>query len=727
MLKNNYSFELSAYQAQWLVGLLVILALLLRLEAANDYWQWFDNSFPLVWQYSKIVLSQDANSYITQALMSQAAGGAIWTDAPFYRPPLASFYFQLVFLLSNIDRLTVSLCQSIVSIIGYLFICASIWRLVNPLIALLTLMIFAIHPILIFYDISFEDNNLTFLFIAAAFFCLSSFINYKEKIYLLAAGILFSLAIVTRANTLLIMLICGLWLLVITLKNDHIDTIDDKSTLQHSTKKHIYHLTLFYLLPFSIGSGLILLANYHLHGSSFAAISLFGTWKSFDLLQVSILAALFLAYSCFFLADFNKNRNPFSLLFASLLSLISCIFFIQSLFISLTLYLFFVFRKPEITTKKIRFTWLEIIHNQLFFLIPVVLMLTLTYAHNHQHNSNSLIISSFGQNIYWGNTSNENHKIYLQGFEFEKWLTKTSPHNSLYENLKITYATNNIDYAMQQAALAEMRLNTADTAWRFLNKFIKSFASYEIPRNQNYEMLSQSSLLFHHYYPPFIIFFLFSFGGLIFYTRYLSSQQYSLFLLFIIPTITLIIIETIFFNASRYRILGLPFLIPLALISLHNFMIAKQNNKLSVAAFTLIITTLLCVLAGHIISEKEKNKYRSVSYYKYARMHLAQNNPSSNQQSNHGEMNIYDEKEFVRLLQQSVALSPDNISAFYLLTMYEITHLNNVDEINNRVIAFANSCHKTDKVCQIVTTNLLTINKNREAFKAGRINYQGGE
>ena len=79
---------------------ILILAFLVRFFAAVDYHKACDKMFPDTWNISKYTLSQDESLYIQHADPGTERSDAFapWARHPYYRPPLASYYFQFLFL-----------------------------------------------------------------------------------------------------------------------------------------------------------------------------------------------------------------------------------------------------------------------------------------------------------------------------------------------------------------------------------------------------------------------------------------------------------------------------------------------------------------------------------------------------------------------------------------------------------------------------------------------------
>jgi len=157
-----------ARPAVWVGGLL-LAGFLLRLASAHLHWNWFDAQFPSTWGGSKIDLSQDGTQYIQQA--DPGTWNSLpfrdWDERPFFRPPLASYYFVALFRLFHFDRLAVSAVQSLVALAAYLLAYLLAARLLGRRIGLCTLALLAVHPVLMFEDTSFEDSVPGMLLVSA--------------------------------------------------------------------------------------------------------------------------------------------------------------------------------------------------------------------------------------------------------------------------------------------------------------------------------------------------------------------------------------------------------------------------------------------------------------------------------------------------------------------------------------------------------------------------------
>jgi 4-amino-4-deoxy-L-arabinose transferase-like glycosyltransferase len=188
-----------------LVAIVLAAGFLLRLWTAHAYWSWFDREFPGAWERSRVVVSQDGTQYVQQADPDswQRPLRGHWQERPYYRPPLASYYFVFLSRATGFDRLAISACQALLALLA----CLAIYRLVERTCgfrtALASLLWSCLHPVLVYFDVSFEDGALALVLLALA---LATFVRHGERSLrgLAAAGTFMGLAILARPNTALV-------------------------------------------------------------------------------------------------------------------------------------------------------------------------------------------------------------------------------------------------------------------------------------------------------------------------------------------------------------------------------------------------------------------------------------------------------------------------------------------------------------------------------------------
>jgi hypothetical protein len=155
----------------WVLSVLVV-GLGLRVAGAHAYWSWFDEQHPETWKVSKLALSPDGSQYVQQADPGTWASSLHrgWSDRAFFRPPLPSYYFASLLPVVEFNRLAVSAVQSLLAILAYWLIYLAVLRRLGRSIALATLVVLCVHPVLMFFDSSLEDSSVALLCIATAVF-----------------------------------------------------------------------------------------------------------------------------------------------------------------------------------------------------------------------------------------------------------------------------------------------------------------------------------------------------------------------------------------------------------------------------------------------------------------------------------------------------------------------------------------------------------------------------
>jgi len=173
----------------------------LRVGGASAYWEWFDDQHPETWRVSKLVLSPDGSQYVQQAdpgiWASRLHRG--WTDRPFFRPPLPSYYFAALFRMVGFNRLTVSAFQSLLAIVAYWLIYLVVLRRLGWGIAIATLVVLCVHPVLMFFDSSLEDSPLALLCVAASI-CAGDWARDGRPMRWMVPGLVTGLALLARPN-----------------------------------------------------------------------------------------------------------------------------------------------------------------------------------------------------------------------------------------------------------------------------------------------------------------------------------------------------------------------------------------------------------------------------------------------------------------------------------------------------------------------------------------------
>jgi hypothetical protein len=173
----------------------------LRVAGAHSYWNWFDEQHPETWKVSKLALSPDGSQYVQQADPGTWASPLHrgWADRAFFRPPLPSYYFAALLPAVGFNRLAVSAFQSLLAIVAYWLIYLVVVRRLGWGIAMATLVVLCVHPVLMFFDSSLEDSSVALLCVAAAVFAADWARDGKPARWLVA-GLATGFAVLARPN-----------------------------------------------------------------------------------------------------------------------------------------------------------------------------------------------------------------------------------------------------------------------------------------------------------------------------------------------------------------------------------------------------------------------------------------------------------------------------------------------------------------------------------------------
>jgi hypothetical protein len=203
---RNLDFSLKKIE---IVAVCLVLAagLALRLWSAWSYWHWYDAKFPGAWERSESVFSQDGSQYVYYARSAESSDSTkpSWQKKPYYRPPLASYYFSALLHQCRFDRFRVSAAQSMLSIGAYIALYLISRCLFSRAISIAALCVLMVHPVCIFYDISFEDSTLALFLLAWTLF---AFVRPAGPSYVkwAPAGLLMGLTLCCRPNLVFVAL-----------------------------------------------------------------------------------------------------------------------------------------------------------------------------------------------------------------------------------------------------------------------------------------------------------------------------------------------------------------------------------------------------------------------------------------------------------------------------------------------------------------------------------------
>jgi hypothetical protein len=674
------------------IALIAILALggVLRAVAAWHYWNWFDGEFPGLWDASGTTLSQDATTYVQQAGVPGSAN-RIWAQLPFFRPPLASWYFAGLFPLLGFDRLGVAAVQTGLALLAYAAIFAVARRIIGTRPALLATLLTVLHPVLIFFDRSFEDSTLALLFTALAIASLQRLSELQRLPDAVLCGLLLSAAVSARSNLLLLVPLAVFWLYR-SLRGTQSRNVP--STAEDHFSASISRLGMVACALIAVV--VLVLTGIREHKIPIFGIALFAVARY----EQMLLAFLLSAFAAYFGIVAYRSRLPFDGLIAAAIGAVAVILLPSTaLLIGVVLVLYRLRRQSASSGPA----------DTAFLQPPPMLIVALIFAlasglapiaaHNWKAGGAATpFVSTFGQNLYWGNTPFAYHRITLEGNSGAAWLSPHEPTSVLIQGLKKRYPSRTSDEAMEKAAIAAMQADPMAAIERLLNKARRDLAGTEIARNENFADERVASPLFRLPIVPFALMLGLAACYVVLEGRF--SEATILFL----PWLVVLVSETIFFNASRYRSLAIPFLLPLAVAgALTLWQALQQRRNLAKATTMSALIAVLVVIGEFAVPEQEKRSTHATELFKMARMELyyVDHRKLAGLRPEHPQ-------RMEARLNEALASDPDHLSAHYLMSMWQIDR-GDVDGARARNAARASRCAADDWLCRDVCKRIAQV------------------
>jgi hypothetical protein len=681
-------------------ALIAILALagILRALAAWHYWAWFDGEFPGLWKIAAITLSQDASTYIQQAGPPGHFSDRLWSEIPFNRPPLASWYFAALHPLLGFDRFGVALVQTALAVVAYLAIFSVARRIVGINLALLATALAALHPVLIFFDRSFEDSVPAFFLVALSIASLQRLAERRRLPDAVLCGGLLALAGLARSNLLLLVPLAIIWLFWISPRRK-------PAARAHFDDAHAARWT-------RIGIGAcalvvifaLALSGIRQHKLPFDGLTISGV-PHYEQMIVALACGAFAAY---FSAVAYRTREWFDGLIATAIGGLAILLQpLTALLIGAVIALGHVRSRtagpPAAGAAAATRGWLLIA-----FAVPVAIGLALASAHNWKTGKvMSPLVSSGGQNLYWGNTPFAYHRITIEGPSGIPWLLPHEPGTALIVGLLARFPSKTTDEAMGKAGMAAIKDDPIAEVRRLADKARRDFASHEIARNESFVDERLASPVLRLPLIPFALIFGLAAGYLA-----LSGRWRAATILFL-PWMAVFASETVFFNAARYRSLAVPFLLPLAAGGGAVLWRAlSQRRERARAVVVLVCVIGLLVLGETAVSQEEKNSERATELFKMARLELYY--------VDHrlvADLRPAHPASMEARLEDALRLDPDHLSAHYLWSMWQIAQGNSAAAEARNADRQAR-CTEQDWLCREVCARIADIAAGPDQYRA---------
>jgi 4-amino-4-deoxy-L-arabinose transferase-like glycosyltransferase len=329
--------------------------------------------------------------------------------------------------------------------------------------------------------------------------------------------------------------------------------------------------------------------------------------------------------------------------------------------------------------------------------VPVVILAALPTLHNYRASGRfAFVVDTNGENLYWGNAARAEDRILLQGFWDIPQVDVGSPGWLLIRDLTTRHGVRAIDRAFRAEVWAHARAQPLDFAWGLLHKAARHFSSYEIPRNEDFETLRPSAPAFRWPYPPYAVTACLALIGFV--SVPAAHRRWRWILL--APWISCFASEVVYFNASRYRASGLPFLIPLAVLGLRRCFQEVQARRLLRVGVIVAALATSYVAGERIVSPLERRQHLSASAFKGAMVEAFADEA--------GRLRVPDEQRFQARLRAALDGEPRNLDARVVLVKYLVITGRRAEAMRARDEG-CRACGPDDRLCALVCDSLATL------------------
>jgi hypothetical protein len=251
---------------------------------------------------------------------------------------------------------------------------------------------------------------------------------------------------------------------------------------------------------------------------------------------------------------------------------------------------------------------------------------------------------------------------------------------------------------MGKAAIAAVKEDPVAALRRLADKMQRGFASSEIARNESFADERVASAVFRLPVPPFALLFGLGVCYLVLGGRWRGAMILCL------PWLVVFASETVFFNASRYRSLAIPFLLPLCVagaVALWRAL-ARREQRVT-AGVMMIFVALLVFLGATAVPMQERASESASELLKMARLELYY--------VDHRLLPDLRPAHPARLearLESALRIDPEHLSAHYLWSMWQIRRGKSGDARARNAIRQAR-CPEQDWLCREVCGRIAEI------------------
>ena len=323
---------------------------------------------------------------------------------------------------------------------------------------------------------------------------------------------------------------------------------------------------------------------------------------------------------------------------------------------------------------------------------PIICLVWFTAVHNHNASGRWTLISDMtGRNLYWGNNPFPDHRLSVQGYWDILEVDRGNPGNLLIAGLKQRTGETATDPAFLLAAARFVRSQPLRALGGLLEKTWRHLSNYEIPRDRDFDWCRQTNIVWRLPLIPFALLVPLALIG------WWGPRNRSSALLLVVPWLAVVATEVIFFNASRYRALALPFVLMLSVGGAAEAVRAVRARRWIEVGLVAVVTTATTIFGQFAVPPAERVRHTAVASFKSAMLEAYADED--------GRWKWFSESRAQESLREATRLDPDNLDAFSVAQKLLIRE-GRIEEARASVAARRVRCRTGEWLCEDVCSYL---------------------
>jgi hypothetical protein len=323
---------------------------------------------------------------------------------------------------------------------------------------------------------------------------------------------------------------------------------------------------------------------------------------------------------------------------------------------------------------------------------PIICLVWFTAVHNHNASGRWTLISDMtGQNLYWGNNPFPDHRLSVQGYWDIREVDRGSAGSLLIAGLKQRTGETATDPAFLAGAARFVRSEPLRALGGLLDKAWRHLSNYEIPRNRDFAWCRQANIVWKLPLIPFALLVPLALLG------WRGAQNRSSAFLLVVPWLAVVATEVMFFNASRYRALALPFVLMLSVAGAAEVVRAVRARRWAEVGLIALLATATTVLGHFAVSPAERIQHAAVASFKSAMLEAYADED--------GRWTWFSQSRALASLRKAIRLDPDNLDAFSVAQKLLIRE-GRFEEARANIATRRARCRTGEWLCQDVCSYL---------------------